>query len=108
MNEPQKRALLSMLGICKKAGHAVCGTEQICEALRKKDKRIYLTVAASDISDNTKKKLSDKCAYYGAKIIFLELTAAELGTAVGKSGTTAAIGITDEGLCAAVENKANF
>ena len=105
MSEAQKRALASMLGICKKAGHAVCGTEQICEALRKKEKSIYLAVCACDLSDNTKKRLNDKCTYYGAKIIFSELTAAELGTAVGKSGVTAAVGITDEGLAAAVKKK---
>ena len=94
-----------MIGICKKAGRAVCTTEQVCEALKKGKSGVLAVLLASDASDNTKKRLNDKCKYYGARIIDLPLTCAELGSAVGKSGSVAAVGITDEGLCAAVENK---
>jgi ribosomal protein L7Ae-like RNA K-turn-binding protein len=103
MDEQKKRSLSSMIGICKKAGRAVCTTEQVCEALKKGG--VCAVLCASDASDNTKKRLNDKCKYYGAKIIDLPLTCDELGSAVGKSGSVAAVGITDAGLCAAVENK---
>ena len=108
MNEQKKRSLASMIGLCKKAGHAVCGTELVCEALRRGDKKVRLVIGAQDASDNTKKKLTDKCAYYGTKIIFVPLTAEELGGAVGKSGATAAVGITDAGLAEATEKKLNL
>ncbi len=94
-----------MIGICKKAGRAVCTTEQVCEALKKGKNAVCAVLVAADASDNTKKRLNDKCKYYGTRIIDLPLTSAELGLAVGKSGSVAAVGITDEGLCAAVENK---
>ena len=99
-------ALASMLGICKKAGHAVIGTELVCDAIRKNQGRVKLAAVACDASENTKKKLSDKCAYYGIKLIFLPLTTAELGAAMGKSSASAAVGITDAGLAEAVMKKA--
>ncbi len=101
-----KSALASMLGICKKAGQTVIGTEQVCDAVRKKAEWVRLTAVACDISQNTRKKLSDKCAYYGVKLIFLPLTAGELGAAVGKSGSVATVAITDAGLADAVIKKA--
>ena len=94
-----------MIGICKKAGCAVCTTEQVCEALKKGKNGVCAVLCAADASENTKKRLNDKCKYYGARIIDLPLTCSELGSAVGKSGAVAAVGITDAGLCAAVENK---
>ncbi len=94
-----------MLGICRKSGNTVIGTEQLCDAIRKDPSRIYLAVAACDVSENTKKRLSDKCSYYGVNLIFTPLTAAELGTAVGKRSLAAAVGITDAGLAEAVLKK---
>ena len=97
-----------MIGICKKAGHAICGTEMVCEALRKGSGAVFLSLVACDASENTKKKLSDKCRFYGVKLIATPLTGSELGDAVGKSGTVAAVAITDAGLSAAVEKKVNL
>ncbi len=108
MNEQGYAPLLSMIGICKKAGRAICGTEMVLDAVRKGDGKIRLVIAAGDASDNTKKKLADKSAYYGVKIIFTQLTSAELGGAVGKSGAVAAVGVTDGGLAAAIEKKLNL
>ena len=106
MNEREKAALLSMIGLAKKAGHAICGTDMVCDALRRG--KICLVLAAENVSDNTKKKLSDKCAYYGVKLIFIPATADELGHAVGKSGAVAAVGTDSEGFGASIESKLNL
>jgi hypothetical protein len=60
MNEAEKRSLLSMIGICKKAGAAVCGTDMICEALRRGAKAPAIVVISEDASKNTEKRLTEK------------------------------------------------
>ena len=58
-------------------------------------------IEASDTSENTHKKISDKCIYYNVKHIRLEATAEILGKAVGKRAT-AAVAIADKSFCRAV------
>lgn len=108
MNEQIKRSALSLVGICKKSGHAICGTEQICDAIRKDPARIALVLTAADASDNTRKKLADKCAYYGVRLIVAELGISELGDALGKSSAVAAVAVDDAGLAHAIESKLNL
>ena len=108
MNEQIKRSALSLVGICKKSGHAICGTELICDAIRRNPERVALVLAAGDASDNTKKKLTDKCAYYGVKLIIAEISIAELGAALGKSSAVAAVAVDDAGLARAIEGKLNL
>ena len=54
---------LSALGLCKKAGGAVYGTEIVCDEMRK-TQNLLLVIAPEDNSENTKKKLADKCGFY--------------------------------------------
>ena len=68
----------------------------IIEAMQK-GKRVYLVLEAQDTSDNTHKKITDKCNFYGVEKIRLEFDGATLAAAVGKSSTLAAVAITDEG-----------
>ena len=89
--------LLSALGLCARARRLVVGTPMVCEAMRTKGKTPVLTVLeASDTSDNTHEKLTSKCAYYGVPLYRIPATTEELARAIGKSGATAAVGITDE------------
>ena len=97
-------SVLGALGICAKAGRLVCGTPLICEALKAK-KQIFLVVEASDNSENTQKRLNDRCAFYGVKKIRLEHDGDALAKALGKSGRVAAAAITDEQLCRLVTEK---
>ncbi len=99
--------ILGFVGICRKAGKTVTGTDMICELLRKRgisDKNDIMVLEASDTSDNTHKRLTDKCIYYKVKHIKISATCEILGKAVGKNAT-AAVAITDVGLCAALEKK---
>ena len=90
--------ILQALGLCAKAGKLVTGTPMICEALKTK-KKPYLVVEASDNSENTAKRLDDRCAFYGVKKHRIEVDGEQLARAVGKTGRVAAVAITDEQLC---------
>lgn len=101
-NTPKER-LLGMLGLCIRARRAVCGTVNVCEAL--KAGKVKLVVTASDNSAATEKRLFDRASFYGVKIIKSNLTSAEIGAATGKS-LVAAMAISDEQMASAVEKKA--
>ena len=89
--------ILSALSLCARARCLVVGTPMVCEAMRKGGKTPVMAVLeASDTSDNTHDKLTSKCAYYGVPLHRIPVTTEELARAIGKSGATAAVGITDE------------
>lgn len=96
--------LISTIGLCAKAGAAVCGTPLVCEALRKKSPPI-LVLLASDAAKNAEKKLTDKCSFYNVELQKVPLDTAQLALAVGKRGAVAAVGVTNEGLARAVKAK---
>ena len=103
MGNTPKEKLLGMLGLCIRARRAVCGTVNVCEAL--KAKKAVLVITASDNSAATEKRLFDRASFYGVKIIKANLTAAEIGAATGKS-LVAAMAISDQSMASAVEQKA--
>ncbi len=101
MSAPDR--LLGTIGLCRRAGKLICGVDLICTELRKNQK-IQIVLAACDVSDNTKKKLNDKCKFYGVTLIFLPYTAEELAAAVGKDAPIGAVAITDAKLMQSVKN----
>ena len=86
---------LSYVGLCKKAGKLVCGTDMTTEAIRAG--KIKAAFTASDASANTVKQISDGCSYRNITYRTLPFTCAELGAAIGKDGNIAVVGVTDEG-----------
>ena len=88
--------ILSSLGLCSKAGKLIFGVPMIIEAMQK-GKKIYLVLEAGDTSDNTHKKITDKCSFYGVEKIKLDFDGGTIASFVGKSSSLAAIAITDEG-----------
>jgi ribosomal protein L7Ae-like RNA K-turn-binding protein len=102
MNDNAK--LLSTLGLCVKAGKVIFGVPMICDAMRKGTKNApVLVLEASDTSENTHKKLTDKCTYYKTRLIRLDIGGEQLAAAVGKSAHIGAVALTDTGLGALVE-----
>ena len=107
-----EKNLLRFIGLCRGAGKAVLGTDMVCEYLRKRSGKKsknrneidVLVLEASDTSENTHKKISDKCIYYNVKHIRLSATCEILGEAVGKTNV-AAIAITDANFCRAIIEK---
>ncbi len=82
-----------VLGLAKRAGKLICGTEAVCEGIRRK--KAVLAVIASDVSANTEKRITDSCAYYKTEYIKLPLSMAEISDAVGKTANTASAYISD-------------
>jgi len=91
-----ERRILGSLGLCAKAGKLIYGVPMTIEALQK-GKTVYLVLEAGDTSENTHKRITDKCSFYGVKKIRLEIDGNALGAAVGKTSSLAAVAITDEG-----------
>lgn len=110
MNGSDEKALLGVIGLCRGAGRAVIGTDMICEELRKRAQKVngdgdgVMVIEASDTSENTHKKITDKCAYYKVRHIRIASDCVSLGGAVGKSAV-AAVMINDAGFCRAIEKK---
>lgn len=94
--------LRGLLGLCKKAGGLVCGTQMICDTL-KENKPVCMVLMAKDVSDNTGKRLCDRCRYYGAHLESIPMTAGELAHAVGRSGELAAVAVTDKNFASGLE-----
>ncbi len=105
MNPEQTKKLLGVIGLCKGAGKLIIGVPMICDAMRTREKnRVRIVIEASDTSENTHKRITDKCAFYGVRVERVDADCQTLGHAVGKRAV-AAVAVTDENLCRAVEAK---
>lgn len=91
------KKFLSALGLCVRAGKVIFGVPQVCDAMRKGGKNSPVTVfEASDTSENTHKRISDKCTYYNIKHIKISIGGEELAAALGKTASLAAVAVTDK------------
>ena len=92
--------LMSTVGLCRRAGKTVIGSDLVVKALRAGECKLVLL--ASDASENTKKRITDKSATYKTRLVCVPLSADQLGLSVGKSNSVAVVAITDESLSGAV------
>ena len=89
-----KNKIASSLGLAKKAGAVIAGTELVIESVRKKKAcHVFL---CSDASDGTEKKLRDKTAFYKVPLTKLELTMSELARSVGRISPTTVVSLTNK------------
>lgn len=96
--------LLSALGLCARARRAVFGVPMICEAMRRGGESFpKIVFEASDTSENTHKRICDKCKYYKVKLVRLNSDGLALAAAVGKSASLAALAISDTHFCTLAE-----
>ncbi len=95
-----------LLGIARKAGKVVSGTNLVTDAIRAGAPKNYpwTVFVAADASDNTKKRIQNCCTYYEIPLHPISLTAEKLGESIGKSGAISVVGITDRGLADALTN----
>lgn len=108
-SEIAERAL-GLLGLAARAGRVTVGVPLCCAALQKSrsGKGVCLVLAASDAAAGTQKKIGDKCAYYGVRLITLPVDCGRLALAVGKrEAAVAAVGISEPNLAAAIEKLYN-
>ena len=82
------KKLSGVIGIARKAGAISAGSETILETIRKK--KAVCVYLSCDASENTRKKLSDKTAFYNIPVKQLPLTMNELARCTGYSHSTAA------------------
>ncbi len=109
-----EEALLSAIGMCRGAGRAVIGVPMICDALKARAVKLsvpidglsegVIVIEASDTSDNTHKRICDRCAYYKIRHIKIESDCLSLGKAVGKSAVGAVM-INDASFCRLIDKK---
>lgn len=95
---PIRHKYLSILGLAAKAGKVISGgmmTEKMIQ-----NGRAVLVLAASDASENTKKKFTDLCRNYAVPLFFPEAREV-LGHAVGKD-FRASLAVTDQGFADAI------
>ncbi|OUM88380.1 MAG: hypothetical protein BAA01_08395 [Bacillus thermozeamaize] len=87
------REFLQHLGLCYRAGKLLDGEARVLSALRKG--KVRMVLLSSDASENTKKRLMDKCAHCGIPcLVTYERTS--LGKAIGKNERVV-LGIADQG-----------
>ncbi len=99
MSEKNEQAMLSRLGLCVRAGKVIFGVPQICEAMRGGKNAPVAVFEAADTSENTHKRITDKCQFYNVTQIRLSCDGATLAAALGKSAVLGAVAVTDRGLC---------
>ncbi len=90
--------LLSMLGLCTKAGKLKSGEFQTESSV--KSGEAFLVIVAGDASDNTKKKFNDMCTFYETPIIEYGLKE-EIAKAIGKD-VRAMLAVCDEGFAKSI------
>ena len=94
-----EKKLLSALGLCVRAGRVIFGVPQICDAMRRGGKNSpAVVIEAADTSENTHKRITDKCTYYNIKHIKITVSGGELAEALGKSASLAAVAVTDKAM----------
>jgi len=91
--------ILGLAGLAVKAGKAACGEFAAEKLIRSGMAKIVLV--ASDASDNTKKKFTDKCTYYKVPI-YICSTKEKLGHATGREERSS-IALSDAGFSNAIE-----
>lgn len=91
---------LNTLGLANRARKVVTG-ETLINKIRSNE--IYFVIIANDASDNTKKKLTDKCTSYDIEYVVAG-NISELSKAIGKNNRVA-LGITDKGFAKNLKEK---
>ena len=104
MNE---KKILSLLGIARKAGKAVLGTDMTVESIRKKSSSVKIILMASHASQNTVKRIKNTSEYYGIHLICLSADKIELAQLMGHSSELSVIGVTDSGFADAMKKAEN-
>ena len=93
--------ILNFIGLMNRAGALATGTELVLTGVR--NGKVKLVLIDSTVSDNSFKKITDKCKFYGVSYIVMP-EATDIGAAVGK-GSRKVIGVTDQHFVKALKEK---
>ena len=98
-----EKKLLALLGIAKKAGKVVSGTDMVVESIRSQKKNsVKLLILSSDASANTTKRINNTSAYYNIPLMVTEADKNELAHITGHSSALSVVGIIDSGFAEAM------
>ncbi|GHU81594.1 50S ribosomal protein L7ae [Clostridia bacterium] len=86
-------ALLSILGLCRRAGKMTLGNDVVIDSIINGSAKLVLM--ASDLSPRTEKGIVSVAEQYGKKVIKLNRTKEEMSIALGKY--SAVVSVTDSG-----------
>ena len=95
--------LYGLLGLAKKAGKIVAGTDACLEAIEKKN--IYIILLAKDASERTKNLFYKKGKQFSIMVVDI-LSMEELSKAIGKQNKVV-IGVKEKGFAQAIEKIIN-
>ncbi|SDY70555.1 Ribosomal protein L7Ae [Evansella caseinilytica] len=84
---------LNTLGLIQRAGKLISGEELVTKAIQKK--KVFFVLVSEDASENTKKKILNKCDYYNIPCA-VKGDRSSIGRAVGKEERVV-IGVGDAG-----------
>ena len=85
--------ILSLLGLCRRAGKLVMGHDPVLKAI--KENKAQITLFASDYSDNSKKEIERVCQLHDAALLTLPFSKDDLGNCVGHY--RGVVAVTDKG-----------
>ena len=95
--------ILNFIGLMNRAGVLITGTDLVLNGVR--SGKVKMVLIDAEVSDNTFKKITDKCKFYSVYYIKAE-TGVDLGLAIGNSGRKV-IGITEQHFVKALKEKLN-
>ena len=104
--------LLSLLGFAMRAGKLSCGTDRVCDDIRRhgipddgdgKPKHpLGIVLIAADASANTKKRIINACTYYNMSYYVTGIPADEIGQRTGKSPSAGVCAVFDRDFTAGI------
>ena len=96
----------SLIGIAKKAGKVLSGTDRVVESIRKKEKNgVKLLLCSADASQNTLKRIGNTSSFYGIPFFKLTVDKIELARIIGSDSLVSVIGIADAGFTKAMTDR---
>lgn len=81
--------LLSLLGLCRRAGKITIGCDPVIESVKKGESR--LVIFAENASDNTRKAVLNAVAPSGVRVINLDYNKEDISVSLGKLCAVASI-----------------
>ncbi|MBR4933873.1 MAG: hypothetical protein IKZ03_05380 [Clostridia bacterium] len=81
--DAQTLKILSLSGLCRRAGGVVPGADAVITALQRKSPRPVAVIMSGSASDRTKKQITDKTASAGVPLIIIEADAYDIGEKLG-------------------------
>lgn len=106
MKSDANKSLLGMIGLCRRAGGVICGSDLVCAELGTR-RPPYLVLVSDRASSATVDRITKKCFHYDVKCLLLSIDTVELGHTVGKLSDIATIGIRNEAFAKRIEELIN-